>query len=420
MLVTRDRSAIAPLQRHERLTHLDVLRGFALLGILLVNVTDYAPAAASAADYSVEKAISVLAEGSFFPMFSMLFGVGFAVFLGRAEDQAGAAFAYLRRIAGLFAIALLQIVCLESRNILLRYAFLAIPLLMFWRASAKVCGAASVLAFGLAIAQGPIHRALLEWERATPTAEAQFKARQARNQVLAQQRRTAENIAAESRSFLRYVSFRARWLVRSQLAFSTDIRRNPTLFLILSMFLLGAAMWRSGVLSHPERHTPLLRRTALAGAVAGIAGNIFLSAGPQGNGPASMASWITTLAAISMTSNVALMLAYVAAVLLLCVGSSRLWQLISHPWASIGRIGLTNYLWQSVAMSVLFLPYGFRLDQRLPYWTMPLLALGIYLPCSPASTWWLSRFRFGPSEWLWRCLTYARLQPLRLSKADRS
>jgi uncharacterized protein len=79
--------------------------------------------------------------------------------------------------------------------------------------------------------------------------------------------------------------------------------------------------------------------------------------------------------------------------------------------AVVGRMGLTNYLWQSVAMAAIFLPYGANLDGKLPLWTMPLVAILIYAPCWPVSSWWLAHFRFGPVEWLWRSFTYWRWQP---------
>jgi len=88
---------------------------------------------------------------------------------------------------------------------------------------------------------------------------------------------------------------------------------------------------------------------------------------------------------------------------------------ISSPLATIGRMGLTNYLWQSVAMSALFLPYGANLEAAIPVWGLTLVAVGIFIAGWTMSSWWLARFRFGPAEWLWRCITYAQVQPLRIN-----
>jgi uncharacterized protein len=302
-----------------------------------------------------------------------------------------------------------QIVFLEDRNILLRYAFLAIPLLFFWKASARTCLIAAVFFLGLAIGRGAIHRSVLAWEMADPARAEAVQRQQAANQVNLKQRQAAQREAATSGGFIDYAAFRAKWRVGSQIVFSTDLRRNPTLPLIFSMFLLGSAMWRAEVFTQPEGFRRLFIRFAVVGSVIGIAGNMFLFIGPEGDGPAWMATWFTAIAAINMLSNVVLMLAYVGCVMLLFALGLR----TSTPLAVVGRMGLTNYLWQSVAMSALFLPYGAALDGKLPYWSMPVVALAIFVPCWPFSAWWLSRFQFGPAEWVWRCFTYGRLQPMR-------
>jgi uncharacterized protein len=406
---------VAPVSARERVRSLDVLRGFALFGILVVNILNYAPRPQSFADQVTSMAVNVLAEGSFYPLFSLLFGVGFAVFLSRATGRDGGGVGlYLRRVIGLFLIAVFQIVFLEDRNILLRYAFLAIPLLFFWRAGARTCLIAAVIVLGLAIGRGAIHRSVLAWEMADPARAEAVQRQQMASQANVKQRQAAQREAAASGRFIDYAAFRATWRVGSQIVFSTDLRRNPTLPLILSMFLLGAAMWRAEVFSQPERYRRFFIQCAVVGGVAGIGGNVFLVSGPEGDGPTWMATWFTAIAAINMLSNVALMLAYVGCVMLLFEFGRR----TSTPLAVIGRMGLTNYLCQSVAMSALFLPYGAALDGKLPYWSMPVVALVIFAPCWPFSAWWLSRFQFGPAEWLWRCFTYGRLQPMRTLPAQ--
>lgn len=112
--------------------------------------------------------------------------------------------------------------------------------------------------------------------------------------------------------------------------------------------------------------------------------------------------------------NTLLTLAYVAGVVLVMSGADSVWRRRLAPLAVIGRMGLTNYLWQSVVMSLLFLPYGLRLEGAFALWIHPLFAVVIFLTHLPLSTWWLARFRFGPAEWIWRTATYGRVQPMRL------
>ena len=96
------------------------------------------------------------------------------------------------------------------------------------------------------------------------------------------------------------------------------------------------------------------------------------------------------------------------------IKSGALQRLIAKS-AAVGRMALTNYLMHSLVMTTIFYGYGFGLYGQVPrIWQMAFVAamLGFQLWFS---TYWLERYRFGPAEWLWRSLTYLRLQPLRLS-----
>jgi uncharacterized protein len=233
-------SQIGPVGASDRLIALDSLRGFALLGILIVNIFDYAPEATSGADRAVRAAVNVLAEGSFYPLFSFLFGVGFAVFLGRAQGAGRRALPlYLRRVFGLFLIGVAQIVFLEDRNILLRYAVFALPLLVFWKASPRTCLIAAAVFLSLAIGRGAIHRAIVERELADSVRAQAVQEQQSARQATQKLRQAAYRDAAASGSYRDFVVFRAVWQVGNQLRFSVDLRRNASLLLIFSMFLLG-------------------------------------------------------------------------------------------------------------------------------------------------------------------------------------
>ena len=405
--------ALEPVAPHDRVPSLDVLRGFALFGILIVNILDYAPDAVSLVDRAIRDTITVIAEGSFFPLFSLLFGVGFAVFLGRASAAGRNPLPfYLRRVIGLFAIGVLQFIFLEDRNILLRYSFLALPLMLFWRATPRVCVIAAVVFLALAAGRGPMNAAATRWERSDPQRAESLRVAQTTAQAEQKQRFAAYQKAAASGSFSAFVVFRATWQLGNDMRYSANFRRNQSLFVILAMFTIGVALWRAGVFTHPAHHRKLLQEMLITGGIVGIVGNLYMSTGPEANGNAWLNVW--PLAATAYISNVALALAYMSAVVLLCLSPTALWRRVSSPLAIIGRMGLTNYLWQSVAMSTLFLPYGASLEGKVPVWGLALIAIAIFVACWPMSVWWLSRFRFGPAEWLWRSITYAQFQPLRI------
>ena len=407
----------APVGPEERVKSLDVLRGFALLGILLVNILAYAPKPLSAADWLTSKVISIAATGSFYPLFSLLFGVGFAVFLDRAASRgANGVVLYVRRLIALLAIAVSQIILLEDQNILVRYAFLGLPLLLFWRASARVCFVAALIFFALDVARSPANRALFEREIRDPAQAADARQQRAANQTRVWAQRAEWQRVKATRSFLEAAAFRMRWQVPTHLKWSTNLRRNPTLFHILAMFLLGAAAWRSRFFVEPHKYRPLMIHLAGWGLIVGLGGNLALNMGSRGDSISFFASRPITTIVVTLVADTALMFSYASAVMLLWSFGGNVWRRRLAPLAWIGRMGLTNYLWQSVAMALLFLPYGLALDRKLPFWSYPLIAVAIFLSHIPLSVWWLARYRFGPVEWLWRAATYGRLEPMRLPR----
>lgn len=399
----------APTAPGERLVTLDVLRGFALAGIILFNVLNYAPRPLSTADRVVAGLVSVLVEGSFYPLFSLLFGVGFGIFLERAAARgAPGAALYLRRLLALLAIAMLQTVLLEERNILLRYALLGVPLLLFWRAGARASFGAAVIALVLALAHGPLYRAHEERKLRDPIAVVRRDQDAAAKRAEGQRLRARYEAAVETRSYVAMVELRAL-RVPMQLELSANPLRNPTLIHIFAMFLLGAAAWRAGVLRDPRRYRRSLQQLAGSAALIGLAGNIAVWAArlKPARGPlVDSEAWGMVIAVLADT---ALTLAYAAGLVVLVSGErvGRWAPRIMHL-APIGRMGLTNYLWQSLVMSLLFLPYGFALQRELPVWTCALIGLAIFCSHLPISAWWLHRYQHGPVEWAWRALTYLR------------
>ena len=156
----------------------------------------------------------------------------------------------------------------------------------------------------------------------------------------------------------------------------------------------------------PAANRRLIKQVMIWGCVLGIPGNLAISLGPDGNPVGLLSRWPTVTTAITFVANTALTLTYVSVVVLLLSAASGTWRRRLAPLALIGRMALTNYLWQSVAMSLLFLPYGLRLEGSFRLLAYPLIAAGIFLSHLPLSAWWLARYRFGPVEWLWRMATY--------------
>jgi uncharacterized protein len=125
--------------------------------------------------------------------------------------------------------------------------------------------------------------------------------------------------------------------------------------------------------------------------------------------PIAGADWPVTFG-FGLIADQWLCFTYMGAVVLLLAARPQ-WAERMRPFGDAGRMGLTNYLLQALVFDLASASYGLALQVRpLAYlFLAPLL----FVAQAAISRAWLVRYRFGPAEWLWRCITYAHLQPLR-------
>jgi uncharacterized protein len=180
---------------------------------------------------------------------------------------------------------------------------------------------------------------------------------------------------------------------------------------ILAMFLLGFYAYRRGFFQNLSSHRPLIRRLAVYGLVLGLIGNIAFAAlaGKEAVIPPTPAGFAGV---ISYAFGVpALAIAYMAAI---AIGWQKpIGQRLLGYLAPVGRMALTNYLLQTVICVFLFYGYGLGLYGTIGATTATLIALVIFLFQIVLSRFWLSRFTYGPMEWIWRQLTYGKRLALR-------
>ncbi len=367
-------ATLQPLK--ERILALDVLRGFALLGIFVVNMLDFSSSALRAEtlgsrggdlDQIVDIAIAFLAVTKFYLLFSFLFGVGFAVQMRSAEAKGRPFVAfYLRRLLVLFGIGLAHAILIWDGDILRLYAVAGVLLLLVRRLSTQLLlGLALVTAVGGLLFFG----------------------------VMGSGQPVSSLLQEAGIALFREGTYGELVTMRINQGEVPDIQ-TP---MVLVMFLLGLVVGRSGVLEDPTRYAPFLRRWWKWALPVGLVGNALLVYGfTIGD------SWLTSLGV--HVGAPALSFVYLSAVLL---NASRLGWL-----APAGQMALSNYLTQSLISTTLFYGYGFGLyDQLAPTATFALTFV-IFAAQVVISAAWMSRFRFGPMEWLWRSLTYGQMQPM--------
>jgi uncharacterized protein len=391
-------ATVGPIAEHARIEVLDILRGFAIFGILLVNMASFSSAQGfpgyiapplEPVDQLVSGLIIFLAEQKFYSLFSLLFGLGFALQFDRARTRGGRFLpTYLRRLLILFGFGVAHAVLLWEGDILALYAVLGVLLVAFRNRAPRTAliGAGLCLLLWLAmqawlyVLSGiPLPK---EADTALGVSAAQWEAVHANGSYV--------QIAAQRISEL--LLFWPVFLVVL----------GPSVF---AMFLIGLYLGKRRIFEDLGSHVPLLRRMLRWGLVVGVAGNLAYLLGYNGTRLGFLSEAAIVLGAP------ALCLFYVAAICLLVQRAG--WQRRLTPLAPVGRMALSNYLLQSLVATTIFYGYGLGLFGRVGPVLGLLLTVAIYAVQVLLSEWWMRRFRFGPAEWLWRSLTYARRQPMR-------
>ncbi len=381
-----------------RIQDLDALRGFALLGIVIVNITFAAsgfpihlaqnPAYDSWLDHSVHWLSSAFVDMKFYLLFSFLFGYSFQLQM-EAAQRAGAAFKprMLRRLGGLFVLGALHGVFLITGDILSVYAIIGLVLLAMRRVKDRtallVAGGIYVYLFiTLAVAALFVDSTQF-MDPTTAVAAAQ---------------ETTANLAG---SFSGVIGEHVRALPTYGLSLLTV--QGPT---TLAAFLIGMVAGRRRLLQNTHEADALLRLIQLVGFAIGITGGLVYASGGNGDTRAVLMSVMT---APFLTA------AYVAS--LLRIMHSDLGQDIRQLLAPAGQMALSNYLGQSVATMVIFTGVGFGLAGQVSPLETVGLAVGIFVLQVLLSQVWLSSFRYGPVEGVLRAVTNATAPSWRLQAA---
>ncbi|MBN1204313.1 MAG: DUF418 domain-containing protein [Myxococcaceae bacterium] len=414
---------ILPVDVSERVVLVDALRGFALCGVFISNSLawfsgrNFLPReqaqalAAPPLEAATQAVYDLLVSQKFFTLFAFLFGLGFSIQLARAEARGQRIVPlYSRRLLALLAIGLMHIFGVWVGDALSVYALAGFALLLFRQRSDR-----TVLAWVLVllVAVPLVVSALRHFGPILLYgAEAAAEAAKAREAHVAQLRaRFLEGLS--STSFWTSQKENARFFLTAML-----LQVNRLLWVVESLgrFLLGLLAGRHLLLQDVERNRPWHRRLLVWGLLLGVLGHgtslVVQRLGTAGLVDPAKDDWMVVLPAIQEVGYVGLAAVYVAAFALLFQrGRWRRWMQVLAP---VGRMALTNYLLESVVSICLYDGWGLGLVGRLPPSHCVALTLAVFALQVPFSHWWLSRFRFGPAEWLWRTLTYGRLQPMRL------
>lgn len=438
-------SAIATTAR-ERIAALDVLRGFALLGILVLNINNFGGPEAmhdtpffeafSGAHGTLNLATFYIKwmffEAKMRGLFSMLFGAGVILLTSRAERRGTAqdvADIYLRRNMLLVLFGLIHFLLIWDGDILLDYGLAALLVLFPLRKlePGKLIFAGTVLSlvvatWGCISYLGTMRNVTLMHQAAAvaavekagqPLTARQKEINRKWQELVKEHHATPEKIQKQIKEANE--GYLAGLAARAQ-DFADSFFRSRVVQMAdwLSAMLIGMGLMRIGFLTG---ELPYL--TYVLTAVIGFAISIPVYAIGLAKAVAGKLDFITIdewLFGPYYLTRESGMLA-IAAVLIIVIKSGCLRRL-QRALAAVGQTALSNYLMTSLLCQFIFVWGPWRLYGQLEYYQLNYVVAGIWVLNCIFSVLWLRFFAFGPVEWVWRSLTYLKAQPMRLGERD--
>ncbi|MBB5174482.1 DUF418 domain-containing protein [Texcoconibacillus texcoconensis] len=402
---------VQPTEQQGRIEILDVLRGFALFGILLVNMQFFNTpkillVAAemsvweSTADKIVIWLIDMFASGSFFTIFSFLFGIGFYIFMERIEQKGLEVVPYYRRrLIILGGMGFIHLVFLWSSDILFTYAIAGFLLLLFRDKTAQSLRKWAILLF--LFVHGVLATLLLFTTLFGFVSELEEEQSQLTTVI-----EQAFMIYPEG-SFMDILLFRLQYEL-PLLVWDLFV----VVPIVLAVFLLGLYVAKSGILYNLSSYTGWIHRVWKWTLFVGVTFTTVWFVLKQGwllNDSVVQPALVELIASIN---GLVICLFYITSFVKLS-RIQRMQKLLS-PLSYVGRMALTNYLMQTAICIMIFNGFGFGLYGSVGPALGIVFTVMIYLFQVIFSYFWLRFFRYGPLEWIWRMLTYQKKQPIRL------
>ena len=394
-----------PTPPSERIVSLDVLRGVAVLGILVINVRVFSMPEQTllnptiygdftGANYYAWLVGHVFAQGTFITLFSALFGAGIVLFIESKERKGQPAMPlHYRRTAWLIAIGMVHAYLLWYGDILVAYGFCALVLVFCrdWTPAGQATAGLLLLLVpsSLEMLAGFIGGAEAIASQWTPA---------------------AATIAAE------VSAYQGGWLGQLDHRVPAAFERQTTGFIggsfwqVGGVILLGMALYKWGVLTG-ERSIRLYRGLIGVGVVGVgvvLAGVWYIEANDWGADAALFWRQFNYWGALLVAGG------YIGVIV-----SYTRWRpdgAVTRTFAAVGRTAFTNYLLQTVVATTVFYGHGLGLFGTVSRVEALGFVVAVWIGQVVCSVLWLRAFRFGPVEWLWRTLTYGERQPIRRSE----
>ena len=400
----------APVAEAERLEAIDLLRGVAVLGILLVNmqwfampnaaaVNPYALGDPSHTELTIWSAIELFAESKFITVFSLLFGAGVVLMTGRLEGRGvSPGRVHYRRMTWLLVFGLVHAYVLWHGDILVLYAVCGMLLYPLRHRSVRTLATLGIAA--LAVGMLSSLAGQLSWP-SWPD--------EVRGEWLAYWQPSVVAIAAET------AAFKGGWLAQEpwRAGFSAEFHLQDMFFFDLwhvgGLMLLGMALLKSDVLTGRKTR----RQYAVQAGIGLVCG---LPLVVWGLYQFEVVDWrlpdsLFIIPLWNYWGSVLVALGYIG--LLLLIWKAGVIRGIALRLASVGRTAFSSYILETLICTTIFYGHGLGLFGAVDRLQQLLLTIAIWIVLLILAPVWLRRFRYGPLEWLWRTLTYGYRVPMR-------
>ena len=401
----------------ERLLSLDFLRGIAVMGILVANIVAFGqpqiayiwPGGFLAEHGPVSDWLWVvqftLIDGKMRGLFALLFGAGMILFLDRARAHDKGRWLQVRRLVWLFAFGYAHFLLLSRGDILRLYAACGLVALLCvnWKPKTQLWVGIVVYLLGAVkdiVVWGRIYAATAAGSATPPGGMAE----------MAGEMRDAGIADGRMETTLIRTGDYGGWVTHNFTEHGTQplLSSFQSALEIIPLLLIGMALYRFGLFDgrlDPRRQL----RWGWIGVIVGLAGTLAIGLWNLAEG----LSYMGALLSFDGTSALPRLPMVLGLAALLALWGPRATGWLGSRISAAGRMAFSNYVGTSILMLFVFQGWALGLFGELTrpaLYGVVLATWAIILVWSPA---WLARYRFGPLEWLWRCLTYARIIPLR-------
>ena len=409
-----------PVQQNQRIELIDAIRGFALLGILMVNMPlMYEPMSkimlgskehVNLLQYLSETFIKFFFEGKFFLIFSTLFGYGFYIFMQKAEDiKFSVLTVFRRRLFVLLLFGLLHIFLLWGGDVLFVYSLFGFLLILFRNSANK-----TIIRWALFFILFPVVALIVLTSffiilNSIPEMKTEIDLQNQESLIYYEDMVNRARQTYSSGTFPEIISMRLEEYFDSFLV--NILFFCPT---IMGMFLIGLLAAKNNFFSDVQHKKEIFKRFIKIALPTGIICNLFYVISLSYADFLSVDFWLLLNSVMGLAGGLTFSLCYISLISLSFIYNKN--NFLIRNLVPVGRMALTNYLSQSLICAILFHSYGFAFYSKIEIWQGILLTFLIFSIQIIFSRIWLRYFLFGPLEWIWRSLTYLKFQPFLKAK----